>query len=149
LKTNASVSDLYSTLNAVNLLYSYNIKFKSLRIKGRRVLFTLTVKKSRAPGGRLSVPRYETCRNTGEEKKKQRRIPAACWHVHGDFLHLLFAINPNAFVQSQGKRITAHNGQNWRDQNRGSICRPFMDSEACECSKNGQVKYRTLENLGV
>lgn len=118
MKTNASQSELNQALTQVNQLFDDNIKFKRLDQQGSRVNFTLTVEDSRQPGSRRS--------GSG------RRIAAACWHVHGEFFDLLFAINPNAWISTQGRKITAESG-NWQDWNIGSIMNPLYYSQACEC----------------
>ena len=118
--TNATIEELEKALKAINQRYNGNITFRRIeQISKGRVRFTLTVHDSRGPGSRISP--------------HGRRIKAACWHAHGHFFEVLFAINPEAFVRSQGKLITKDAG-NWEDRNIGSQLSPFYFSEACDCN---------------
>jgi hypothetical protein len=107
-----------AALAIVNGKYAGNITWKRFD-DGRTINFTLTVKSSKAPGGRLGP--------------SGRRVAAACWHVHGDFFDALFEVCPDAVIVSMGKKITKDEG-NWQDQNIGSAYLPFMYSEACDCN---------------
>lgn len=135
---NCTRADLESALSLVNRYYSNNIRFKHLDPKGRGFSFTLTVNatstgrgRSRvtAPGARLSAYHCSTGR--------QRRVSAACWHVHGHFFEALFRYAPSAVVRSSWTggpcTITASEG-NWQDANVGSRFSPMRFSEACECT---------------
>jgi hypothetical protein len=126
---NVSQTDLMNALLIVsNRLYDGNVIFKNLAKIGNRYSFTLRVKDSKKPGHRLHINRFGG---------KNRRTPAACWHVHGDFFEALFSINPNAEIQSSGPNgkmvITKHNHNNWTDWNVGSQVFPVFYSESCEC----------------
>lgn len=114
--------DLQKALVIVNKKYAGNVIFnrqpEALNSAGTRARFTLRVKDSRAPGARRT--------------REGRRIPSACWHVHGHYFEALFIINPRARVFSGGRWITATEG-NWQDRNIGSIMEPFNHSAACEC----------------
>lgn len=118
-------SQLHEALEAINKQYADNIRFKRLDQQGRNFRFTLTVASSKAPGGRLGFPDY----NTG----KQRHIAAACWHVHGEFFEALFSINPEAEIVTASGKID-RTGGNWQDRNIGSLYRPLYYSEACQCN---------------
>lgn len=107
-----------AALAIVNGKYAGNITWKRFD-DGKTINFTLTVKRSKDPGGRRS--------------REGRRIAAACWHVHGDFLDALFQVCPDAVIVSMGKKITKEAG-NWEDRNIGSAYSPFMYSEACDCN---------------
>lgn len=126
--TNASEKQMQQALLLLNQMYDDNIEFKTLNPKGNRFSFTLTVKDSKGQGARLSTPRYLGDNANGQ----QRRIKAACWHVHGDFFDLLFQDCPDAVIRSQRKKITKEEG-NWQDWNIGSQMYPFYYSEACMC----------------
>ena len=116
---NCTIKDLEKALVMVNKKYHKNVCFKNIEQSGRMVTFTLRVNNSRDKGARIS--------HSG------RHIPAACWHVHGDFFESLFKIKPEAVIVSQGnKKITKDSG-NWQDWNIGSIIYPMFYSEACEC----------------
>jgi hypothetical protein len=122
---NCTLLDLDRTLSQVNLKFDENIKFKRLESKGKNILFTLTVKDSRKPGSRTSASVFH----------HDRRVAAACWHVHGWFFEILFKVNPAAIVVSQGnKQITKDSG-NWQDWQIGPQIYPIMYSEACDCNK--------------
>lgn len=62
-----------------------------------------------------------------------RRISAACWHVHGLFFAILIRIDPNATIRTFAGTID-RDGGNWRDFDRGSIMKPSRASEWCHCS---------------
>jgi hypothetical protein len=117
--TNANIQQLNEALDAVNKDFADNIVFKRLeQISSNRARFTLTVKNSREPGGRIG---YEG-----------RRVAAVCWHVHGQFFDSLLEINPEAVILAGKKKISAEGG-NWQDWNIGSILKPMYCSEACDC----------------
>jgi hypothetical protein len=115
---NTNKAAMEAALAIVNGKYAGNITWNRFD-NGRTINFTLTVKSSKAPGGRLSP--------------SGRRVAAACWHVHGDFFDALFEVCPDAVIVSMGKKITKDEG-NWQDQNIGSAYLPFMYSEACDCN---------------
>jgi hypothetical protein len=119
MRTNATQDDLHKALVLVNQKYAGNIRFKRMDQKGNRVHFTLTVHRSRGPGGRLNHTR-------------DRHISAACWHVHGHFFEELFALRPDAIVRAATHKITKDIG-NWIDRNIGSHMYPCMYSDACNC----------------
>ena len=115
---NTNNAAMEAALAIVNGKYAGNITWNRFD-NGRTINFTLTVKSSKAPGGRLGP--------------SGRRVAAACWHVHGDFFDALFEVCPDAVIVSMGKKITKDEG-NWQDQNIGSAYLPFMYSEACDCN---------------
>jgi len=122
---NCSIDHLKMALLRTNFKFDHNIKFKRLEFKGRNILFTLTVNNSRKPGSRTSASAFHP----------ERRVSAACWHVHGWFFEILFKVNPAAIVVSQGnKQITKDSG-NWQDWQIGPQIYPIMYSEACDCNK--------------
>jgi hypothetical protein len=115
---NTNRNDMERALAIVNKKYAGNIKWNRFD-DGKTINFTLTVKSSKAPGGRRAP--------------SGRRVAAACWHVHGDFFDALFGICPDAVIVSMGRKITKDEG-NWQDRNIGSVYMPFMYSEACDCN---------------
>jgi hypothetical protein len=118
------MNQLERVLIYINSKFDDNIKFKRLETKGRNILFTLTVKDSRGSGSRKSASAFHS----------DRRVSAACWHVHGYFFDELFKVNPAAIVVSQGnKQITKDSG-NWKDWQIGSRMYPIMYSDACDCN---------------
>ena len=121
---NCTLLDLDRTLSQVNSKFDDNIKFKRLEMKGKNILFTLTVKDSRAPGSRTSASAFHS----------NRRVSAACWHVHGYFFEELFKVNPDAIVISGGKKSITKDSGNWKDWQIGSQIYPIMYSEACDCN---------------
>ncbi len=131
--TNATIQELQTALNELNVHFNDNIKFKGItQISSNRVRFTLTVNDSSGPGGRLGHGR----KNNGE----RRKLSAACWHVHGHFFDCLFSSSfdpdrPSSelFVSTQGRKIDKTEG-NWVDWNIGSIADPMYFSDACECT---------------
>ena len=116
---NTNRNEMEKALVVINKKYKRNITWKRFD-DGKTINFTLTVKSSKGPGGRIGF--------TG------RRVAAACWHVHGDFFDALFGINPAAVIVSMGERISI-NGGNWQDKNIGSQIQPMYYSEACECNR--------------
>lgn len=89
--------------------------------QGRNVFrCTLKVHSSRGPGARLS--------HTG------RRIPAACWHVFGDFFDYIWEADPGAMILSAGLKMEGP-ADNWQDKNIGSMMRPMPYSQACNCER--------------
>ena len=116
---NTNRKEMEAALAVINKKYKGNVIWKRFD-DGKTINFTLTVKSSKGPGGRIGF--------TG------RRVAAACWHVHGDFFDALFAINPGSVIVSMGERITV-NGGNWQDKNIGSHMNPMFYSEACECNR--------------
>jgi hypothetical protein len=115
---NVTIEQLKQALKITNQQFDNNIVFKRLEQTGKRVNFTLTVKSSKGKGGRRSYT--------------DRRIAAACWHVHGEFFDTLIAIEPMAEISSNFATINSQGG-NWQDKNIGSIMEPMMYSEACDC----------------
>lgn len=114
-----TIEHLNRALDKVNERFNNNITWKRRPERiGNRFRFTLTVKSSREPGSRIS--------------HNFRRIAAACWHVHGHFFDELIKLAPNVEIQSNGNVINRFGG-NWQDKNIGSINRPLLYSEACNC----------------
>ena len=129
---NCTVTQLEEALTRVNERFEGNVVWKrSPEYYGQQIRFTLTVKSSKGPGGRLS--------RTGQ------RLCAACWHVHGYFFDALLEIEPNAVIktalQNRSGRLIYKDKSgvvgNWFDCNIGSLYYPLMYSEACNCKRKG------------
>lgn len=121
METTATVNQLERALNHVNTKFNGNIRFKrgpEGKSQNRRS-FTLTVKHSRLPGGRIG--------HTG------RRVSAACWHVHGEFFEYLF--NDGITLIKAGSKVMKGHADNWQDWNIGSIYQPMYYSGACDCDR--------------
>lgn len=130
--------DMSKVLRVINKKYNNNVIWNRYEQKGNQIHFTLRVRDSKKAGHRVSYA--------------GRRIPSACWHVHGDFFDALFNIAPDAVVYSRG--ITVTKGySNWMDWNCGSKLIPFFMSEACGCDMTDEEeaefraeRKRTVEN---
>lgn len=98
--------------------------------------FTLRVRDSKKAGHKLGRPRFNL--QTGGIEGKQRRLVAACWHVHRDVMIEIFKLNPNANL----KTAMAHykNKESFYDLypgtadiNVGSQIFPVTMPELCNC----------------
>lgn len=120
---NGTFEDLYGAMKALNKKYKLNACWNRKPERyGKHIRFTLRVRNSKGIGAKIGF--------------SGRRTIHACWHLHGDFFDELFKINPECKVQTSlgggAFIIDLHNG-NWRDFNIGSIMRPMMASECCQC----------------
>jgi len=114
-----SYEELKVALDKANEKFQDNIKFKKIAPANRawtRWTVTLGVIDSHKAGGRRS--------------SSGRRIAAACWHAHGEFLD---ALPPYARYRSVHTGEWLSPGQEWVDYNLGSQYMPFYASEACDC----------------
>lgn len=120
---NVTIEAMQAALVQVNKRYNGNVEFESVVPKGKHIEFTLRVKSSFEAGHRLGF--------TG------RRMPKACWHVHGHFFDALLKLAPDAVIISRGwpGGVISRDGGNWQDCNIGSLVQPLMFSEACECKE--------------
>lgn len=106
--------------------YRGNLEFTYLEIKGKRkqyLSFTLRVRDSKGMGARLS--------HSG------RRMVAACWHAHRDFMRELFHQFPSATLQScqakyQGEVHFLKTFDSTGDKNIGSMAQPLPYRMACD-----------------
>jgi hypothetical protein len=126
---NVTEKDLKEALARINKKYENNIAFANFQqISKNRYNVTLRVKDSKKAGHRIAYWAYVN--------GKVRRLPNACWHVHGDFFDTLLDINPNAVIYALNRKIYKKGDEvigNWEDWNIGSIMYPLYYSEACEC----------------
>jgi hypothetical protein len=126
---NVTEKDLKEALARINKKYENNIAFANFQqISKNRYNVTLRVKDSKKAGHRIACWAYVN--------GKVRRLPYACWHVHGDFFDTLLDINPNAVIYALNRKIYKKGNEvigNWEDWNIGSIMYPLYYSEACEC----------------
>ena len=115
--TTATEQEILLAIKKVNERFGENIKLKNIkRLSSKRIRFTLTVINSSGAGAVI---------------RRNRRVSAACWHVHGYFFEELFKINSDAYVKTTRytkRHITVYYG-NWQDC--GSRYGPL--SEACGC----------------
>jgi len=118
---NTNQKELEQALKMLNQMFSNNIRFnyfRSINKKQTAFGFTLRANNSKETGARKSA--------------NGRRLTACCWHVHGFFFDLLFNLNKNIKIYSQGNLIT--NDNNWEfDKNIGNIFNPVYLSETCSC----------------
>jgi len=129
---NCTMEELQAALDIVNVQYKGNVGWKSLDPQRKQIAFTLKVRDSKGPGHRLGFPQPPRSWKGETNWKPGKRMPFACWHVHGYFFEALFQVNPNAAVLS-GRSWITKDGGNWQDRNIGSQAYPLMFSEACEC----------------
>jgi hypothetical protein len=146
---NVTGEQMRQALEAVNQKYKGNILFKRFEPAGRVIHFTLTVRDAAAPGGRRGHHR-------------NRRVKAACWHVHGDFYDAIIELEPRAVIytrgyvekpgsrggrsrMNEGEKITKDGG-NWQDWNAGSMIEPRAMSDMCDCGL--EQKQRDHETAG-
>lgn len=121
---NTSKAAIVKALAKVNEEFDGNIcfrKFECLNNAGDRFSVRLTVKDSSGPGTKFSPTQT---RKDGSP----RRIAAACWHVHGEFMD---ALNADAVITTLGMKIRP--GDRWNDWKVGSMFRPARASECCDC----------------
>jgi len=120
-----TTAQMETALATVNRAYDGNITFKRFDPQHNGgVHFTLGVRSSKAPGGRRS--------HTG------KRVAAACWHAHRDFMKEIFALVPNAVLRSchacyKGKAGFERDFPNTGYINIGSMMQPLEFQNACEC----------------
>ncbi len=123
--TDCTAEDIRVALERVNEDFESNIifnRFDTLDSKDTRHAVTLRCLSSKKAGHRMTV--YEPW-------GKQRRLVAACWHVHGSFFN---ALPTGTKIRSIGSTTTCEcEATNWHDWNIGSMMYPTMASEACEC----------------
>lgn len=122
---NVFKKDLVRALQITNRRwFEGNLTFASLG-DGK---FTLGVHDSNGPGGRLGTKKKDGTR---------RIVPfKACWHAHGRFFEVLFALRPGAVVESKVHKITGPTmaDGNWHDH-------PIIGetdiwySDLCECKR--------------
>jgi len=128
---NVTEKDLKEALARINKKYENNIAFANFQQIGKnRYNVTLRVKDSKKAGHRIAYWAYVN--------GKVRRLPYACWHVHGDFFDTLLDINSNAVIYALNRKIYKKGDEvigNWEDWNIGSIMYPLYYSEACECGR--------------
>ena len=128
---NATYNDMQLALQALNKEYDNNIKFKRLDSRGTKnfisFTFTLTVVDSLKPGAKYN-------------HITERRIHAACWHVHGRFFDILLSICPKAIIETSlgAKKAKIYIEyetviNNWKDSNVGSYHNPMFSSSKCHC----------------
>ena len=142
---NTTQKQIEQALAETNKAFDNNIifnRFDPANKKQTRFNVTLKTRDSKKAGHRRGFPRF-TGFNSPPDWSKRRRLPCACWHVHGTFFDKLFEINPEIAIRS-GSSIANPNridtdgwitieGGNWQDRNIGAVLNPYMFSEACDC----------------
>lgn len=128
--------DFYMPVNAIlracdnaNIKYEDNLEVIGPEwIRGNQYRVRLTVKSSRAFGGRRSWD-------------DSRYVHAACWHAYRDFLYELFVIAPTAHVHAN--RVFYKGIVSFFDlyratgeRNIGSMFAPMPYQYACDCVDN-------------
>lgn len=125
---NATKEQLYKAVRETSKAYEGNVRFKlepdAVNQKGTAHRLTLTVIRSANPGGRRS--------STG------RKVAAACWHVHRDFMKALYGMTPEATIKSalafyRGVKDFEANFEDTGKHNMGSAFEPCAVRNACEC----------------
>ena len=121
----ATKEQIFTAMAATSAVYGDNVRFKNgPDVQGTGHRLTLTVNKSAGPGGRRSA--------TG------RKVAAACWHVHRDFMRALYIQAPEAVIITALARYEG--AQNFEEiftatghGNIGSAANPQCMRNACEC----------------
>lgn len=137
---NVNQEMLEKALARVNEKFADNIKFYEPPVKKGNIWnLRLTVVKTGAPGTKIS-------RFMGRD----RRVHAACWHVHGEFfralpltrnMSILAPMPPmpqykTAFTKQYKTAFTKvwrDCDAPWLDPNVGSLMYPVNASECCDC----------------
>lgn len=125
---NLTMSGLWRVLGALNTVYDGNVQFKREPMWARGwINFTLRVRSSHGPGHSRTM--------------QNRRSVAACWHVHRDFMYILFTLYPETTLVSA--MATYKGAADFRamhrftgEQNRGSMARPLRARDACDCHED-------------
>lgn len=124
----ATEHEIKLALESANNAYDNNLVFKTCHETGNsrngkpKHTVTLTVKSSKAKGAK---------RNPANG----RRVAAACWHAHGDFMAALPAgtrIKTSCGMSGMTEVVAPEVwGNDWGE---GSKFEPYYASEACECN---------------
>lgn len=125
---NTTIGELEQALIEVNKKYDDNIEFREIGNYNGHVKATIKVRDSQKAGHRVGFVKTS--------KGNRRKMPCACWHVHGDFFEKLLEINEDVVIKSslaQHLLTIDKNGGNWQDFNIGSVYEPLFASEACDC----------------
>lgn len=121
---NVSATQMEIALMRANYKYDNNLRFNRFDVNSQSIDFTLRVQSSKGPGHRLS--------HSG------RRMVAACWHAHRDFMRAIFDIAPDAVLRSsmavyRGKAGFEASYPDTGFRNIGSMMSPVNFKDACEC----------------
>jgi len=125
--------EMYKAIRETAAQYAGNVKFKTFTPKGKGFNFTLTVHKAADAGGRRSA--------------EGRKIAAACWHVHRDFMRNLYTLNPAAviissFARYEGRADFEETHGTTGDRNIGSGFNPQSYRNACKCTDDTEGRDR-------
>ncbi len=124
-----SETDLRAALDSASAeFYAGNLQFKrEPERSGNFLHFTITVDNTRNPGGARS--------------SQGRRIAAACWHAHRDFMRAIFKLAPDALLitaltRYEGSAGFEHEFPYTGTQNAGSMIAPRARQDCCECGES-------------
>ena len=130
----ATAEDVERALAEANKRYRGNLKFKTgPKESGKRstkVDFTLGVNGTQPVNGAPA--------SGSRRSHSGRRVAAACWHAHRDFMQALFDAKPEAVLVScqaryEGRAGFERNYEATGYQNIGSQFEPLAYREACDC----------------
>lgn len=124
--TKVSPEVLTKAMIEANASYNGNLTFNRFDVGKNHVNFTLRVNSSKGAGHRVG--------HSG------KRLVAACWHAHRDFLASLFTLAPNAKVVSCKAKYDGKDGfeasfERTGNDNIGSVFQPLCYADACECER--------------
>lgn len=129
--TGATKEQIEFALKQTNNKYDNNIIFRNfepMSKSGKRFRVTLRVENSKKSGHRVSFSGVPYGR-------KPRRLPCACWHVHGNFFQWLPPDTKITTVINKGIARDYQFSCDWPDRNIGSQAFPKMASCSCDCEK--------------
>lgn len=122
---NVTLAELESARARVSKQYGDNIIWnrapEALNKRGDRWRLTIRCRSSKGLGHGVS-------RSALPFGGRPRRLPTACWHVHGNFFDALPAC---ATILARGHAMRPQDS--WKDYNVGSIVNPIFASESCDC----------------
>lgn len=130
---NVTKDQLEKALEWTSKDWAHNVRWKKQpTLKGKAWEFSITVVNSKEPGGRVKK---------NGAGGGTRRIAAACWHVHRDFMEYLYlqsknAVIDTAFIRYEGVMDFLENHEATFDRNCGSQAFPQKYGETCECLDN-------------
>jgi flagellar biosynthesis GTPase FlhF len=121
---NVTAAQMEKAMAKVNRSYASNVQFNRFEAIKNGFNFTLRVVSSKGLGHRLSM--------------SGRRLTAACWHVHRDFMRAIFDLSPTASLVScqaayHGKADFEAKYPDTAGINIGSMMQPMSMEEACAC----------------
>ena len=137
----ATREEIHAALEEANTYFGGNLQFNrfdpagSTRDGRQKHHVTLRVTSSKGPGHRLGFAYSD---------RKPRRLVSACWHAHGRFFDALPEGTEIQTSMGQSGTVTVLAGDQWNDYDVGSIMRPRLMSEMCECADDNH-RFLTLK----